>query len=220
MQSLKKRFRKIKKLPTWLFIPPVLFIKFMKFCMKTEIHDPFNSMNPEKFPFITVTWHNRLLFFPAMFPKNVLERTAGIISPSRDGQYISDIVGLFGVKKVIRGSSSKRGFIAFSEAINCLKEGYNVTITPDGPRGPRYRMSNGPVVLASKTGFPVLPISINAGSYWEISSWDRFQIPKPWAKLTLTLGKPLIIPPDLTEAEIEDWRKIVEQQLKEISGCE
>ena len=216
LDLLKKRFRKIKKLPDFLFLPIVCIVKLMKLFMRSETLDPFNCLDNSKFPFITVTWHNRLLFFPVMFPREIRRRTSAIISASRDGQYVADLVRMFGVE-VIRGSSSKRGAAALAESIRYLGRGYNVSITPDGPRGPRYTMSNGPVILASKTGFPVLPIAVNSTSYWEFRSWDRFRIPKPWAKLSLLVGEPIKIPPDLSENEIEEWRTLLENKLKELS---
>ena len=214
--SLKKKFRQIKKLPTWLFIPPVYFIKFMKFCMRTEIRDPNSCMNTETYPYITITWHNRLMFFPVMFPRFARKKTAALISASRDGQYIADVVTLFGIKSV-RGSSSRRGAVALKASLDCLNDKCNLSMTPDGPRGPKYKMSKGPVIMASKTGFPVLPVSVNYSSYWELKSWDRFQIPKPWAKITLILGDPINIPPDLSDEETEEWRRVLEQKLNAIS---
>lgn len=185
--------------------------------MHFSISDKYKTIDPEKFPFITITWHNRLLFFPAVFPEEIRKRTAAIISASRDGQYLADIVSLFGVTPV-RGSSRKKGFAALSEAFEMLSKGYNVSITPDGPRGPKYVMSKGPVILASKTGRPVLPIAVNSSKYWELKSWDAFRIPKPFSKLELLMGEPIYIPPNLSEEEIESWRLILENKLKELSG--
>ena len=214
--SLKKKFRQIKKLPTWLFIPPVLLVRTMKLFMRTEIVDPHDYINPEKYPYISVTWHNRLLFFPVMCPKYARKKTAALISASRDGQYIADVVKLFGIKSV-RGSTSRRASVALKGAIEFLNDKYNLSMTPDGPRGPRYKMSKGPVIMASKTGAPVLPVSVNYSSYWEAKSWDRFQIPKPWAKITLMVGDPVKIPADISDEEIEEWRQLLEDKLNEIS---
>lgn len=196
----------------------MLLIKFMKISIRSEIIDPWNCIDLEKFPYIVVLWHNRMLFLPIMIPKKIRQRTMAIVSLSRDGQYAADILDLLGIKS-IHGSSSKYGAVALREAIRKLKTDYSVVITPDGPRGPRYKMSKGPVILASKTGFPVLPIAINASNYWEIRSWDRFQIPKPWSKLTLLLGEPVNIPPELNSGEIEYWRNLLEQQLNVVSNC-
>ena len=102
----------------------------------------------------------------------------------------------FGLRSA-RGSSSRAGAHAQLEAARALKSGYHVAFTPDGPRGPRYHMSKGPIHLASMYGTCVLPVAVNASRYWECRSWDRFQIPKPFCKLQLVIGKPITIPPDL-----------------------
>ena len=209
---LKKKIRKIRKPPAWLFAPLVFLLRFIKLCMNTEVVDPNNRLDGEKYPYITITWHNRLLMFPAMFTAYDRKRTVAMISASRDGQYMANIIKYFGIGTV-RGSSSKRGAAALREAIACLESKRNVSITPDGPRGPKYKMSRGPVILASKTGVPVLPIEVAYSSYWEASSWDSFRIPKPWAKISLIVGDPINIPPDLNDTEIEEWRRLLEQKL-------
>ncbi len=216
MSKLKKKFRQIQKLPDWLFIPPALLIKFLKtFIMRTKVIDPLNLIENAR-GHVTVTWHNRLMFFPAMFPPATRKRTVAVVSPSRDGQYITDLISHFGLKS-LRGSSNKKGAVVQREAIKAINDGFHVSFTPDGPRGPKYRMSRGPIHLASVTGTPVIPISINASSYWQIKSWDNFQIPKPFAKLTMILSEPIKIPPNLTETELEYWRTTVEAALMKIT---
>ncbi|HJO94038.1 MAG TPA: lysophospholipid acyltransferase family protein [Victivallales bacterium] len=217
MKNITKSYRQIKKLPDWWYIPISLIMKLMKTCfMKTSTIDPYDCINMDKIPYITVTWHNRLLYFPAMFEKKYRKRTFALVSPSRDGQYVTDLVKQFGVRSV-RGSSSKRGCIALHEALRVLKGGNNLSVTPDGPRGPKYKMSKGPIMLASKTGYPILPLSINASRYWELKSWDNFRIPKPFCKISLVAGKSIEIPPDLSDEEMEKWRLYVEEKLMEIS---
>ena len=76
-------------------------------------------------------------------------------------------------------------------------------------------MSRGPVRMASEMGVKVLPVSVNYSSYWELKSWDRFQIPKPWAKITIVYGKMIRIPPDLTDEEVDQWREILRKKLNE-----
>lgn len=184
--------------------------------MRLDIHDPNNCMDVKTYPYITVTWHNRLLFFPTLFPRWAREKSAAMISASRDGQYLASIVGYFGIRTV-RGSTSRKGAAALRESIAMLKEGTNVCITPDGPRGPRYVMSKGPVILASMTGIPVVPLGINYSSFWELKSWDRFQIPRPWSRIKMVIGDPLRIPPNITDEELEGWRLLLEERLNSAS---
>ncbi len=215
MGILKKKFRNIKKFPTWIFWFPATLLKAMKFLMRTKVVDPNGYIAGDE-AVVTVTWHNRLLFFPAMFPAEVRKKTRAVVSPSRDGQYVTDLIAHFGLKS-LRGSSSKKGANALRGAVKAINDGCHVSFTPDGPRGPRYTMSRGPIQLASMTGKLIVPISVNASSYWQLRSWDRFQIPKPWAKMELVLGKGIAIPPDLDEAGMDFWREEVRRNLLEIT---
>lgn len=213
--TLKHKFRQIKKLPWWLYVPPALLLKTFKACMRIEMTDPYGYGSPKK-PIVSITWHNRLMFFPVLFPLATRKKTVAIVSPSRDGQYIVDLIARFGLKS-LRGSTSKRGGQVMFEAKKAIEEGFNVSFTPDGPRGPKYKMSRGPIHLASITGAQLVPVMVNYSDYWEIKSWDNFQIPKPWAKLKVKLSEGLNIPPDLDEEGIEKWRKTAEDLLMAIT---
>lgn len=215
MGMLKKKFRAIKKLPTWIFWPVAMFLRVYKVFLRTRVVDPHGYIHWPT-PLISVTWHNRLLFFPVMIPMESRKITRAVVSPSRDGQYVTDLISHFQLKS-LRGSSSKKGANALRGAVKAIKDGYHVSFTPDGPRGPRYSMSRGPIQLASMTGVPIVPIAVNADSYWEIKSWDRFQIPKPWSRLELVMGELIAIPPDLDAEQLDHWREVVRQRLIEIS---
>lgn len=216
MGFFKKKFRDIKKFPDWIFLPIVGLMYFYKLLMRKRYIDREGVMKQPNPPGIAVTWHNRLMFFPLMFPKKLRSCTSAVISASRDGQYVADLVHWMGIGS-IRGSSSKKGMNAVNGAVRALESGRYVAFTPDGPRGPRYHMSNGPIYLASRFQVPVYPVAINYSSYWELKSWDRFQIPKPFAKVTLVIGEKIHIPSNLTEEEVEHWRVVVENKLKEVA---
>jgi lysophospholipid acyltransferase (LPLAT)-like uncharacterized protein len=216
MGLFKKKFRSIKKLPTWIFWFPAMLLAFIKtFLLRTTVNDPNDYINHED-GLITVTWHNRLLFYPLMFPRKTRSRSRAVVSASRDGQYIVDLLHHWGLTS-LRGSSSRHGARAQHGAFKALEAGHHVSFTPDGPRGPKYILSRGPIHLASRTGHTILPINVNCSSYWEIPSWDGFQIPKPFSKLELVFGEAIKIPPDLDAEGIEKWRKIVEDKLNEIT---
>jgi hypothetical protein len=215
--SLKEKFRQIKKLPDWIYWVParlleLLFILFYRF----ELIDPLDLCRDPK-GFIVVMWHNRLMCFPMVFPRRLRPCARPVVSSSRDGQYIADFAKQYGVK-CLRGSSSKRGAIAQLGAISSIRdEGKCIIFTPDGPRGPRYRMKAGPIHLASVTGSEVVPISINYSRCWSIRSWDGFQIPKPFSLIKLVIGSPIAIPPHIGSEEIEKYRQQVESELMKIT---
>ena len=195
MGYFKQKFRDTKKLPDWIFVLLAGFLRFMRFCFyRVKVVDPDGLIGSSR-GVVGVTWHNRLLFFPAVFPKEVRKCTVAVVSASRDGQYIADLIKCFGLRSA-RGSSSKGGAQAQLEASRALKAGNHVSFTPDGPRGPRYRMSKGPIHLASMHQAPIVPVTVNASRYWECKSWDRFQIPKPFSTLTVVIGTPIPVPAD------------------------
>ena len=212
MGFFKQKFRSVKKLPDWIFwVLAVIYRIIFKCFYRVEIVDPMNY-RPTGRGMIGLAWHNRLLFFPVLFPAETRRHTTAVISASRDGQYIADFAAQFGLES-LRGSSTRGGASAQRAAIQAIKAGKNVIFTPDGPRGPRYEIKRGPVQLASLTGTKIVPLAINASSCWALHSWDGFQIPKPFSKLTLVIGEGIDVPPDLDDAGLEFWRKKVEAAL-------
>lgn len=220
-RGFKHWFRQIKKFPSWVFFLPARFLDLLSIIMRHEIVDPNGYLkkysNPaEKGQVIGVVWHNRLLFFPSMCPRKARRRAVAVISASRDGQYIADLIAQFGIKSV-RGSSSRNAVKVLHDAFKSLKGGSFIAMTPDGPRGPKYHLNKGAVQLASKMGIPIMPMAVNFSSYWELKSWDRFQIPKPWSKISLVVGEEIMIPPDLTKEEFEVYRQKVEDALNAVT---
>jgi lysophospholipid acyltransferase (LPLAT)-like uncharacterized protein len=211
-----KKLKKIKKFPSLVTAAAYLALRLYSLLVFKRKGKNYEYAKKENFPLVALTWHNRLLFFPIVFKRDLRENTAAMISASRDGEYLSDLIGFFGVA-AIRGSSSKKGMRAIQDSIRTIESGKSVCITPDGPRGPCYKMSNGPVIIASKTGAPVVALSINYSNFWELPSWDKFRIPKPFSKVTVALGDPIQIPPNLSDEEIEKWRLLLEEKLNEIS---
>ncbi|MDR0931504.1 MAG: lysophospholipid acyltransferase family protein [Victivallales bacterium] len=216
MGYFKQKFRNIKKFPIWIYYLPARLLQlYARLFFRIRIVDPNNYIQNAQ-GMVSVTWHNRLMFFAVLFPKQMRKRTVAVVSASRDGQYIADFISVLGLGS-LRGSSSKKGANAYRGGIRAIANHCNVSFTPDGPRGPRYVMKSGPVALASMTGTGVVPVSVNASRCWAVKSWDRFQIPKPFSTLTLILGDALEIPPDLTVDELEKYRQKVEKALLDIT---
>jgi lysophospholipid acyltransferase (LPLAT)-like uncharacterized protein len=216
MNILKKKFRSIAKLPTWLFwLPAMLLALFRRVFFRFRIIDPFDILKISLTqPIIAVTWHNRLLYFPVCIPDAVRRRTFAVVSSSRDGQYICDLISFYHLR-CLRGSSSRRGMNVQLEALRVLQEERcNVCMTPDGPRGPRYHLNPGVIQLASKTGLPIVPVAVNSSRSWSAGSWDAFRIPKPFSSLTLELGEPITVPDGMDAAAFEAKRLEVETALR------
>jgi hypothetical protein len=138
-----------------------------------------------------------------------------LTSASKDGELLASIVRRFGLGAV-RGSSSRRGALALRELTEVLARGdSDVIITPDGPRGPRYVLSPGLVYLAQKTALPLMRVQVDYTRFWELKSWDRFRIPKPFSKVDITLHPFEELSFSSSEADIEPERLRFEARLRE-----
>ncbi len=167
-------------------------------------------------PAVFALWHNRLaILIPARRHVarhlNIGRSMAGLVSASRDGALLAAEMEEFGVHPV-RGSTSRRGPQALLELQTCAESGFDLAITPDGPRGPRYRVQSGVVALARLTGRPIIPASCNSRWRFSLKSWDRFQIPLPGSRWEIVFGTPLHIT-DTTDAALEQTRLALEQAL-------
>jgi len=159
-------------------------------------------------------WHNRVIMAPEAWQReSATAELCCLTSASRDGTITSAMMSVYGIDSV-RGSSSRRGKKAMIEMIRTLRSGTSLAITPDGPRGPRYKLDPGLIKLAAKTQTPVVPATINYSSYWELKTWDRFRIPKPFCKVEITIPKPILIDKDINEEEVLEMK----QKLEEIMG--
>ena len=147
-------------------------------------------------------------------------RTAGLVamvSASRDGGFLAAILQCFGVHPV-RGSSSRRGPQALLELTTWAERGYDLAITPDGPRGPRCVVSEGVISLAQLTGLPILPFSYHANWKLRARSWDRFVIPLPFSRCDMIFAPLIRVPRDASDVEREALRLELERTLNELSA--
>lgn len=203
----KKRFFTLKNkrhMPTWLAWILALIVKAISLTYRVRFEDPCGWLGcVNGWPSVVAMWHNRILFATSLFPKAVVHKSTVLISASRDGEYVSSFVRFFGIN-VVRGSSSKGGAQALVALNVAIHEGKSAILTVDGPRGPKYCVHPGAVVLAQKNNVPIIPISINAKSYWQAKSWDNTQIPKPFTKLVIRIGEPLFIENDADVIAGED----------------
>jgi len=217
MKKATNKLKTMPKLPNWASFAFLFLIKCVPRCFyRIKIENPNKYLASEEH-FVIVTWHNRLMFLLGLFSPKVRKRTKAVVSASRDGQYVSDVLKLFGLQ-IVRGSSSYKGANAQLGAFKAIKAKWHVCFTPDGPRGPKYHMHPGPVHLAAKTGCRIVPVVVNASRYWQLKSWDNFQVPKPFCTLTLVVGEPLTVPGNISSKEdLEIWRKKVQEHLLKIT---
>ena len=133
-------------------------------------------------------WHNRIFSMPVLHSRCLkqIRPTAVLASPSKDGAILAAVVARFGLQSV-RGSSNKRAAQALVECRRRLLAGCDLCITPDGPHGPCYQIAPGVIHLARVAKCPVMPVRVEASRKWRLKSWDRLQIPKPFARVTITL---------------------------------
>ena len=168
-------------------------------------------------PVIYATWHNRLALSLIAYEhdrkNNPTAGLAAMVSASKDGAFLSSILECFGVQPV-RGSSSRRGPQALLELTTWSERGYDLAITPDGPRGPRYVVQEGVMSLAQVTGLQIVPFSFSLQWKFQARSWDRFQIPLPFSRCDLVVGKPIHVPREATEAERETIRQELERTMR------
>ena len=158
-------------------------------------------------------WHSFILV-PVYTARNLGIKV--LISQHRDGEYISQVIERFGFL-TIRGSSTRGGTKALLKLIKNPNDRATLAITPDGPRGPRFVVQPGIIFLGQKTGLPIIPVSLGLTSYWELPSWDKFRIPKPFSKAALIYGDPINIPPKLDKAKFKEYRMLLEKRLNEMN---
>ncbi len=163
-------------------------------------------------PFILAFWHGRLLMMP--YCRRVHWHVNMLISSHPDGQLIAKTVQPFNID-TIAGSSSKGGASALRMLARALRDGGIVGITPDGPRGPRMRASEGIVALARISGVPIYAASYSARRGIVLGSWDRFLVPLPFSRGIFAWRGPINVPKDADSTMLEKKRLAVENALNE-----
>jgi lysophospholipid acyltransferase (LPLAT)-like uncharacterized protein len=166
-----------------------------------------------KIPIYTF-WHNRV-FLSTYF----WQRRAIVVMTSRsfDGEYIARFIQRFGYGAA-RGSSTRGATGAIVEMIRLMRAGCPTAFTIDGPKGPRYVAKMGAVLLAKKTGNPILPFTIGANRFWEAKkSWDRSQVPKPFSRAQVLIAPPIFVPADADEALLNSKRDKLQESLDELN---
>lgn len=194
---------------TWLVS---VYIRAVGLTTRWEIHgqEHCEAAFAGPHPPIYCFWHGRLLLMPLFRPKGYT--MAVMISLHRDGELIARTVAHFGFT-FLRGSSSKGGSVALRAGLNTLRGGNPVSITPDGPRGPRMRVQRGAILMAKMSGSPLLPMAYSTTRGRFARSWDRFLISWPFSRGVMRYGPPLYVPQDADSATMERVRLELESRM-------
>jgi|SRR5665213_161713 len=199
-----------------------LAVSLVSATIRYRVHDPHGFLARKDFgQVIYCVWHNRLalsvkIYFAFCRRRHASPGLAGLVSASKDGALLAKIFQNFGIQPV-RGSSSRRGAQALLELKTWAERGYDLSITPDGPRGPRYIVADGVIALAQITGLPVVPSSYHLNWKIWLKSWDGFQIPLPFARCEITAGRVMFVPKEAGDEEREKLRLQLEAELRAIT---
>jgi lysophospholipid acyltransferase (LPLAT)-like uncharacterized protein len=153
---------------------------------------PIDRLRHDGQPVALLLWHGQLL--PLLYAMR-FQSIACLISTHKDGELIAQIAQRLGCK-LIRGSSSRGADRALLGLVRALRDGFTVAVTPDGPRGPYRTFAPGALVAAHRAAAPVVAFGVHASRAWHLNSWDKFMIPKPFARLTIVFDTPQHVPGD------------------------
>jgi len=171
--------------------PPAMRLIAGSWRIGTEHEERWRPLYQARRPIVYLLWHEVLL--PLLWHHR-RQGVVIVVSENRDGQYLSDFARVLGYRSV-RGSSSRGAARALLGAVRELQSGYSVAFTPDGPRGPRRELKPGVVAAAQRGGAVIVPVHARADRAWRLNSWDRFLIPKPAARVTVSYGRPFEVSP-------------------------
>ena len=151
-------------------------------------------------PVILLLWHNRFFAVVPVWARycGCFRRTVALTSASKDGEMVERALGFFGIGAV-RGSSSRRAVAALVGLKRAVDEGHDICLTPDGPKGPRYRMQPGAVKLAQSTGAMLQPMHVRFSQAWRLPTWDRYVSPMPFSRVEIVFDRLIPVPRKLDE---------------------
>lgn len=221
-KPLKKALKKITRSKFATLLVSRLLYLYVKFTFATsrwEIRGLDNILNTwmEEGNFILVGWHGRALMMPMIFKKNYHPEMRALVSLHNDGRIIAGILEKCGIK-TIGGSTSNNAKGAAVNIMHTLNNKISVTIIPDGPRGPRMRMSMSPVYFAHKTGKPLIGMVYSAQKAKIIEkAWDKMMIPAPFNQGIYLISEPFYVPKDADEKDLERYRLDFEKIMNDLN---
>lgn len=206
--SLFKKF-KVNLFPSIIWLLIYFIGKTTKFTVIGE--ENYKNING---PVIFTFWHNRI-FLSVYYYRYILKKKniCVLTSPSRDGEILVRVIDRLGFSSA-RGSSRHYSKNALTTMVEAFGKGFDGAIVPDGPRGPKYKVKEGVIRIARKTGLPLIPASYNTSGKKILSTWDSFLLPAPFSRAVLIYGEPLIVSEKMQDDEA---KQILEKTLKDIT---
>ncbi len=197
-----------------LFVVPLLIKLIMSLITITcrirwENKDIYQNALESNKPFILSMWHNSCTIAAWVLRDS---KITVMISDSKDGEYVSRLANYFGIQ-TIRGSSSSGSEKAVRSALRVLARKKPIAITPDGPRGPRYKMKSGALWFAASSKSPIIPLHIESSRQWVFNSWDKHRFPKPFSTIYVCVGEPLYLKREALENDIDQVTLQVEKHM-------
>ncbi len=200
-------------------IIPRIYYGVLRLLAATIPRKVYHPEYPQKFweqgqNVIIAFWHQRLLMMPFLPHQG---KVGMMISQHRDGEFIARAIKLFGIDS-IRGSTTRGGLAALRGMVRFFETGANLAITPDGPQGPKEVVQMGVLELARLTSAPIVPVTYSVSRKKIFNSWDRFILPLPFCRLAYVWGKPIFVPRELSQEELEGKRVRLQERLRQVTS--
>lgn len=193
------------------------YIRLVYYTSRWDVEglEQIQPLHAAKRSYVGAYWHGRMMLMPHFWLRRAPERGLPmrvLISGHRDGMLISRAITYFGFE-TITGSKTRGGHGALRGLMRSLDEGIHVSVTPDGPRGPRMRLQPGVITLAVLSGAPLLPITFSAARCRVLGTWDRFLVALPFNRGIILIGEPFTVPKDADEFAREAARLEFERRM-------
>lgn len=201
--------KKLSRALALMIIPSLasLLIRLIYLTNKKRFYSP-RDIGDE--PTIFACWHGELLMLPYLYAKYRKNPHAKVLISSHfDGLLISKTIKYFGLD-TISGSTNRNATRVLMQGIKALKSGYDIGITPDGPKGPRHEVADGIIAMAQKTNAKIVLVEIKPTKFWQFNSWDRFTVPKPFGTLRFYSTMPI----DVSSLEMQEAKELIKKGLK------
>jgi len=187
------------------------YVRLLRASMRVEYRnrEVLDRLRESHGQYILAFWHSRLLLMRFVYFDDKL---ATLSSTHRDSEMLGRVLTRLGVTRAL-GSSTRGSVSALRQLLRLVRDGYDLALTPDGPKGPRRRVKPGVIATAAHTGKPVVPVAFAASRGRRVGSWDRTLLPYPFSRGIYLYGEPMIVPRDVSREDTERFRKRLEEEI-------